>query len=552
MVDRYSSEIVAVITALEWDEVPTTPVIRVALYGGQYYQPDNPTADKTHYEGRIKSDILFKKQIGIEFWKEESKIDFGYLDLALEDQDDDLIDWGKNVTVARVEFYRVNLSNPTEAQLVLLASARSSDIGFADEFTMRLRLDSLLQDRFEAAINEKFYGYEAPHLTGKPYPIAWGLISDPWQILPTLEYDPTTLHYHVTDLQILDIEGYVYDRGVVLFDETPFDEWDQTTYGFTLNQNPDGRITCGRIICEDPYDTGEPMHGLFRFFRLAMTRANIWDYANEYELQQLEDDIGFGDLFPIFFTMKTVSLENFMKKILSGVTGWYYVDELAEIHFGRMTDPSDEVSYPFAFTDSNMSGKIKVEDDKAPGLTSNLSWAYSPGSYDEDEIAGSVTYGRERVDLITEELRVTTDGYYRVLGWSADDNTWTVDSTVYTADGYAGEEFIAPTESSYWTTVEVRTPIEIPIGYSESPNSFDLALGEVNRWWSELYYKRRRFYTFHVKLNDTQFDDGLPQLGDFCTLQSDRFKLISTAIPLFIRRLEFNFSKNLLTIEGWG
>jgi hypothetical protein len=44
----------------------------------------------------------------------------------------------------------------------------------------------------------------------------------------------------------------------------------------------------------------------------------------------------------------------------------------------------------------------------------------------------------------------------------------------------------------------------------------------------------------------------LPQLGEFCTLQSNRFRLIHEAKNLFIRRLKYNFAKNLLTVEGWG
>jgi hypothetical protein len=547
MADRYSSEIVAVVTALEWDSQPVSTVLRVALFGGMYYRPDDPSAPPTHYRGNIKSDILFKKQIGIEFWKDESAIDFGYLDLALEDQADELIDFGRQVMVARVEFFRVNLSNPAADQLEPLAIARTSDIGFDNEFTLRLRLESILQDGFDAAINERFYGYEYPQLTGKPYPIAWGLITDPYQVLPALEVDGTTLLYHITDLEIDSFETFVYDRGIPLSEPG---EFNATTYGFTLNQNPDGRITAGRVLLNDPEETGQHLHGLFRFVRLGMTRAGIWNYAVQSEVTQLETDIGFGELFPQFFTDKTVSLEDFLKKILSGVTGWYYVDELTNVHFGRMTDPAD-ASILYAFNDSNMVGRIKVEDDKAPGLTTRLSYAYSPGAYDEDEIAGGV-YGYDRVDLVNEELVVSSDGYFRTLGWTADSGAFTADSGVITADGFLSEEFVEPTDQTYWSKVEVRVPIDLPIAYSESPSSFDLAEGEVTRWWSELYYKRRRFYTFNVKLNDEQFNLLLPQLGDFCSLQSDRFKLINEPIQLFIRRLEFNFSKNILTIEGWG
>jgi len=549
MADRYSSEILAVVTALEWDNVPTLSVLRVALFGGLYAEPDNPTNPASHYQGCIKSDILFKKQIGIEFWKEDSAIDFGYLDLALENQSDEFIDFGKNVTVASVDVYRVNLSNPVVTQLEILASARTADIGFADENTLRLRLESILQNGFDGPINERYYGYEYPQLTGKPYPIAWGLITDPQQILPTLEVDGTILLYHITDLEIDSFETAIYDRGIQLFEPTSFNA---TTYGFTLNQNPNGRITSGRVLLFDPYDTGQHMHGLFRFVRLAMTRSGIWSYANQTELTQLETDIGFGDLFPQFFTFNVVSLESFLKTIFAGVTGWYYVDELTEVHFGRMTDPDAVITPPYDFTDTNVIGKIKVEDDKAPGLTINLSYAYSPGAYDPDDIAGGV-YGEDRVDLTNERRVVTTAGYFQTLLWTADAVDWTADNITYTADGFAGEEFVDPTTKTYWIKVETRTPIWIPIAYSDgSPSSFDLAEGEVTRWWSELYYKRRRFYTFTVKLNDEQFNAVLPQLGDFCTLQSDRFKLIATPKNLFVRRMEYNYSKNQLTIVGWG
>lgn len=547
MVDRYSSEIVAVITALEWVEAPTTTTLRVALFGGMYLEPDNPTNPPSHYQGAIKSDVVFKKQIGIEFWKEESAIDFGYLDIALEDQRADFIDWGDNVTVASVDLYRVNLSSPSESQLEILARARSSDIGFANEFTMRLRLQSILEYGFDGKINERFYGYEYPHLTGKPYPIAWGLITDPYQVLPTIEVDGTTLLYHITDIEIDSFETFVYDRGIALSEPA---EFNATTYGFTLNQNPDGKITSGRVLLNDPLDAANHFHGLFRHVRLAMTRAGIWTYANQTELTQLETDIGFGELYPQYFTMKVTTLEKYLKDIFAGVTGWYFVDELTEVHFGRMTDTADATP-TYEFTDANTTGRIKVEDDKAPGLTIRLSYARNPGAYTEDEIAGGV-YGDDRVDLTNEDRVVNSDGYTRTTLWTMDSGTVTMDSGTATMDGFLSEAQVDPTDETYWTGVETREPIWLPIAYSESPNAFDLADGEVNRWWSELYYKRRRFYTFNVELNDPQFDSGLPQLGEFCSLQSDRFKLIANPITLFIRRLEFNFSRNILTIEGWG
>jgi len=548
MVDRYSNEVIGVIKAIEGDGVPLTPTLHVALYGGMYEDPDNPSGPSLHYRGSIKSDIIFKKHIGIAFWKESSGIDFGFIDIALEDQDDNLIDWGKKVTVATVELYRVNLSSPTENQLEIIASARTSDIGFSNEHTMRLRIESVLQDGFDTAINERFYGYgDVDALIGKPYPIAWGLITDPQQVIPTVEADETILLYHVTDIEIDSFSGGgVYDRGVLLTELGG--EFDQVPFGFTLNQNPSGRLTSGRVLLKDPEDTGNFFHGLFRFVRLVMTRAGIWNFANEAELTQLEADIGMGDFFPQYFTFNITSLKDFLSEVLGGVTGWYFVDELTEVHFGRMTDPDVQSGIPFNFTDSNTVGKIKVEDDKAPGLSSRLSFARNPGAYDQSELAGGVNW---RVDITTTN-RIVSAFPIGIELWTADDASWTADNTVHTADGFAGQLFFF-SNLSYWKVALVREPIILNIAFDPTTGeAFALALAEVNRWWNELYHVRRRFYTFDTPLNEDMFETLLPQLGGFCTLQSDRFKLLGIPKNLFIRRMEFNYSKNLLTIEGWG
>jgi len=255
-----------------------------------------------------------------------------------------------------------------------------------------------------------------------------------------------------------------------------------------------------------------------------------------------------GDFFPQFFTFNVTSLKDFLAEVLGGVTGWYFVDELTEVHFGRMTDPDVQSGIQFNFTDSEVSGKIKVEDDKAPGLSSRLSFARNPGAYDQSELAGGVNW---RVD-ISNVNRVVTAFPIGIELWTADDASWTADDIIHTADGFANELFFF-SNLSYWKVALVREPIQLNIAFDPSTGAaFALAQAEVNRWWNELYQKRRRFYTFSAPINDDIFKTVLPQLGEFCTLQSDRFKLLDTPKNLFIRRMEFNYSKNLLTIEGWG
>ena len=355
-----------------------------------------------------------------------------------------------------------------------------------------------------------------------------------------------TLLYHITDVEIASFESDIYDRGVRLLETTHFIP---TTYGFTLNQNPDGRITAGRILIIDPVGMAQEL--VDRFGNVILDRFGNHIFANEAELTQLETDIGMGDIFPQYFTDKVTPIDDFLDKIFEGVTGWYYVDELTEIHFGRLTDPDAESAPPFEFNDSNMVGKIKVEDDKAPGLSTRAAHGFSPGAYSEEELAGSVD-GDDRGDLSNPVRIATTTEILVPVLWTADDASWTADSIIYTADGFAGEE-VRVIPSYYWKA-GVRDPINISISYCNDSNcdSVVLAQAEIDRWWSTLYNVRRRFYTFDAKLNDPMFNLALPQLGDFCTLQSDRFKLIDVPKNLFIRRLKQNLSKNLLTVEGWG
>jgi hypothetical protein len=541
----------AVVTATLSDVETTAPtVLRLALFGGMYEDTVTTGGVDQHYLGRIKSDVVFNKKIGLRFWEEDSGIDFGYLDIAVEDQDLDLIEFAKHTTIATVDFYRVNLTTPSANQLEILASAQTSDIAFENENTIRLHMDSILADGFEAPINDLYYDDQYPHLAGKPYPIAWAFISDPQQLMKSVPVDGAQLLYHVTDVVIDSFESDIYDRGIPLTETTHFIP---VPNGFILNQNPSGELTSGRILIIDPEDTGNYLQGLFRFVRLAMTRAGLWPYVNEAELTQLENDIAMGIIFPQYFTTEVSTLDDFLEEIFGGVTGWYYVDELAEIHFGRLTDPDAESAPPFDFTDSNMIGKIKVEDDTADGLSSRIAYAFSPGCYTESDIAGDV-YGEIRLDMTNCWRIIDVDEVVVKQFWTADAVDWTADDIIHTADGYAGETTEEP-YSYYYRRAKARPPIDLSLSYCEESglcDSYATGLAEINRWWSTLYYKRRRFYTFDVKLNDPSFNTVLPQLGDFVTIQSNRFRLINQPKNLFVRRLKFNFAKNLLTIEGWG
>lgn len=555
MASRYSSEILAVITAVQQKSAPTETTLRMALYGGMYQDTENPSGDDVYYQGRIVADVILDKKIGVKFWGERSEIDFGYLDIAVNDQNEDLIEFADLVTIATVDLYRVNIGDPSAARLELLSSSRTSDIGFVDEDTIRFRLESPLQGGFDAEINQYFYDSTYPHLDGKPYPIAWGPGAKPGQLLPTIFVDDADLLYHVTDLPIDATPGanaHPYDRGVALPTHGSGNEFILNDNGFQLLQNPDGKITWGNTIAndwlEDPYDTGQPLLGLFRVVRLAMNRAGIWDSAVEDQLESL--DLSYPEEFPFYHTMDVTPLDDFMDYVFNGFAGWYYVDELSNIHFGRLNDPESQTPV-YEFTDANVIGEIQIDDDLAPCLSTRISYADNPGAYGEDELAGSVS-NADRITMTTKNYVVETT------------------------------ETVPP----FYYPNRAAEPIHfaVPLG-ADSNNARGVALDEVNRWWGDLYPARRRFYTFTVDINDPLFDDGvfqqwtadsvaitadsivatadgysgsglgnnpLPKLGEFCSLQSDRAKLLETPIKLLIRRTRYNFSTKRLTLEGWG
>ncbi|MGH8033800.1 MAG: hypothetical protein ACREO9_01150, partial [Lysobacterales bacterium] len=222
-----------------------------------------------------------------------------------------------------------------------------------------------------------------------------------------------------------------------------------------------------------------------------------------------------GVLYPQFFTDEVVSVTDFMD-VLDGYGIWYYIDETAIIHFGQLVAP-DLATAAYDFADTNVIGEIQVDDDKAPGLTSRLSYGENPGAYTQDELAGGVS---------------------------------NADRVLMTNLNYVVENTTAPI-IPFYSKATTREPVKLALAHSSGSNV--IAQEEIDRWWTDLYPKRRRFYTFAVLINDSLFDDRpLPKLGDFCSLQSDNFDLLETPINLLIRKTRFNFSTGLLTIQGWG
>lgn len=683
---KFSSEILVQFVAEEYDSTPSELTLRAALFGGMYPDAQNPSGADVHYKGRIKSDVILDKRIGCQFWGEDSSLDLGYIDIAIEDQDEDIVDFASKVTIALVDIYQVNSFTN---ELSLITAARCSDIGFVNENTVRFRLESTLQGAFDAPINEKYFDDDLPLVGGKPWPIAWMNVppgAGPEQLIPATLYDPTTLNYAINDTTLFVVDG-VYDKGVKLL--TP-SQYTVTTNGIELKQNPEGRITVSGLRVRAPYSSFSVFSSINNYTRAGMDRVGIFANAEFAEITALHTELNMGVNFPQFFTQKVTSLKQFLDSIYSATGIWYYTDELSRVHFGRVRSPDNEMPV-FSFDDSNIVGDIRVEDDKAPGLSASISHGESPGAYTEDELAGSVSSadrfaminksietrttkpiipfyaksetrdplplalsylehgqasGRTSVNkagpyatfetkpFFSDIARVTssydtsagifnptalkmvsnnpTEGvvhldtsypltltanqkwvvsmYVRIDPASSPRSTLNFRMFLETVAGVRTSGFVTVTPDNQYhrisfvadftaisgTQFRVRLDnraydtadatmyvdglqIELddgsgqPTPFSDPvPSSTDLARTEVNRWFEELYPKRRRFYSFDVPMNDPQFNAGPPQLGAIMGLQSDTFKALDAPKNLLLRRIRNNYSRNTITLEGWG
>src|SRR5690554_6682692 len=142
----FTFEIVVTVSALQQDAAPTVSSLLFATYGGWY--GGNLFGGPFYFDPRIKSDFVLTKEIGVKFWNQRSGIDFGFIDIAVEDQDADIIDFVSKVTFAGVGIYRVEQNG----DLTLVAQPVSEDIGFQDENTIRFRLESIVDRAFDLPI----------------------------------------------------------------------------------------------------------------------------------------------------------------------------------------------------------------------------------------------------------------------------------------------------------------------------------------------------------------------------------------------------------------
>lgn len=320
--------------------VPDSPafVLRCSTHGGRHLDPVSGSV--FHWRGRVESDALFTTEVGLDLWGFSGGTDFGFLDLAFVDQPDDLLYLATQVDKAEVRIYRaIPGSAPS-----LIGIALCRDFGFEDEARIRLRLEAARADRYDRPLQSLFYeDSDGPELEGQPYPIAWGAFGGSSDPVGAVFEDPVNLRYRVSDTALdvsFGVAFGVLDRGVALASGSQFDI---SGGGFTLNQSPDGRISlvsAGFIpgSAVDPVVFG-PLTGFFRVARLAFTRADLWSFVNETDVQAISDAFPVA-AFPLFQSFEVVRLAEFLNQALRSVAGWWYQDPQGTIRLGRLTDPA--------------------------------------------------------------------------------------------------------------------------------------------------------------------------------------------------------------------
>jgi hypothetical protein len=524
--------VVITLTAPDAAATPMSTQYNVSTFG--YKSPDSPFY---FAPPRLASNVTFEKSIGTVFWGTQSAVDFGNIDIDITDGGIDEIN---GEAVRWVEWAKDNL-NPQvvisieqdDGTLLHIATADCEDVFFPNDRTIRLQLrskfdrllDEYVNDYFDTTVDDAVQALPVPvylgsgGLSGGAYDPATFVVSTH---VPTVLVDEANLRYVVTFGDLIDTSTsayFVLDRGVQLEEDASpgFTLWEN---GFELTSNPDGTITFAWVAnegggIEDPYETGQLLQGPYRICRWAVGRAGIdvsTQFPAESDFPDYTLEATFGDeLVPLLYYGGEVSARQILNDTILNLSGYWYVDELGDFQFGYLNAPEATSIYDFEYTDVQMVGDISAKVDRAPGLSTSMSFSYNPGAYDEANIAPSVsTFQRRNLSL----------------EWKQVNTTATVPDTYSTARGNE------------------------PMRLYNGGLGRSIAQDELDRRWTDYYSGIRRFYTWQVPLRG---GDALPDLGSIGTIQSDKAELLANGeLPVVLTRIRYDLGAGLIQMEGWG
>jgi len=504
------------------EPVPMSTEFNVSTHG--YVSPDSPFR---YAPARLKPSISIEKSIGCVFWNESGGVEFGNIDISIVGRGTDLVstgtmvdwvEWAKDNPTPQAVF-SFELSDRT---LEHFATADAIGILFPDSQTIRVRLNTKHGQKLDQYINTYYSGVN-DEIDGNPIPLLLGSPSLV-QVLPTVLRDETVQRYDVADLPLvtgLSPSQYrAFDQGVVLFEDAS-PGFTVVDNGFELTANPNGKVCFGIAGLstggiEDPLETGAMLEGTWRVLRYVLFRAGI-DVDTYFPAEidwPLPQPGGTDAYYPFVHSMTPITARQILDKVTAPLGAWWYVDEMGMFTFGLIVAPEDQ-DFVARYTDQHTQGEISAQIDLAPGLSNRIAWGYRPGWYQQGELAGSVT----------GDFRTTLS-----VPWTYWETTETIPGLYAGALGVEAIEFL--------NAATGLTPLDL--SYIQD---------EVDRWWADLYYTTRRFYTFTIPIYGTQ---ALPNLGDSVLLQSDLFRLLTAQVAMLVRRIKMDIGGGLLTIEAWG
>jgi len=469
------------------------------------------TPASTHFAPRISKDasVTFKRAAGCVVWgSQSSESSIGAIDLANGDGGLDVLRTkttrDRSVTIKRGQL-GTNVSTwDTVATAVL------DRVEYPDEERCRL----ILRDKaalLDKPVQDDVYASSGNStLDGQPLPMSIGVAIN----VPCVLEDPANLDYDVHDTGSPTILR-VRDNGDIL---TLTTNYTVSGYTITLQQQPVGVITAD--VNQGDY--------LFDDFveELLVTRLGL--STSEVPNANLAGiDTAFGNWYGRWI-YQGETYAQVMDELVASFTGWWYFDRLGVIQIGYLTAPTGTSTH--TFTEVNIGlDQVRIELDRAPGLSNTVLGRRNWRVHNENEIAGSLTsptYTQTAYDL-QQVYR------HRKIG------SGTLHSTYSHANGPQ-----SPTGALGALRPGVPAVVGLGTLIVTNDSGTDVQAEATRR--VGLYTQQRWFCTFTGFVPDAYEIEP----GDIVTLQIPRYGMDS-GTKMMVVSIEGDFLTDEATIVGW-
>jgi len=317
---------------------------------GEYFSDTPELLPNGEYaNGRIVGDINFNQQMYFSTWNRPNG-GLGNVDLVGIDK--------KINHLPESDYNRIDVLKSDGTTLSTFGKADIDNIGFIEKGRIRISIKSAL-DKLNTHLPTELFDNTYPNLENERKMLVMG---ECYLVKPTL-VDATTNKYFVSD-NVHNIVT-VYDRGKsVLFT--------QVTNGFTLNQQPNGKIL---VVAQGHTDGGT--YEKYIGQHIARLLTNI-----DFEIVPTD----FDGIYPTIETCWSGTSETVgdaIRELIDGLNMYMYVDEEARLRFGKLALP---VSPTDTLQEFEVLGDIKAFKDRAATLSLNMSNNRNFNQFEESEI----------------------------------------------------------------------------------------------------------------------------------------------------------------------